>query len=1073
MEPRLAYTFRLTATNSAGTSYAERTLVPNPPPSSAQLTSEPTSGVALETEFELRVSGALDSRSDSPFLYQFGLLRSNSSASVGVGSTVPPESIQWMSGIQTSPIFCSVFPSGDRGSDHTYGVFARVFDRTGGYSDVTTEITVLPNLSMSNGFYANYISTLQNDLVATRNWNNALSRLVTYLHEINANASSSISQSTKEQSLQVFLSIFNNHLPPSPTHYILASSILSLITSSPEGLDITSQMSISMTSLEIANWFKNETAIMSSFLSIPMQDSSEPLFLQSGYVSPEKEFLSIMDASVVLSPWIQLVESEVTTDSGVAEMFLRGVESVTNVLCQQSSTGEEPSLLNSSLIDVYVISAPPLGPFNISNHLVDFRSSVIDIYQSQACPEGGVACSEACVTGVTFPLDLAQLTQSPGVRQTLQLSDSVQQKIMNEIRGSNPLGIELFSDIVSISVSIPFQDLYLNIQNLNSPIQVLIPVTRPLPSNESIPLCLYREVGGASGYGNYDWLLDNTTAPSRVEIKSTLYYSCEFNHLSDFAIGLLPPPVITDPPPTTIPETTPTTITTMPTTPTTRATTSPVSTEPVAPSPAGPIAAIIIIFLVIVVVVIVVIVIVYIYWRKKKKKMKVAPDESAMNEDTSDPELVRAGPLTPAESKIPMDIICLEEGKRTRLGKMNTLPSIRLRELRFEIIESFPNLKNKPFYFLTRQLCDIEPTTEQQQFVSIVFGSKPIFIREVTADNLQTKKHFCVCGNAAQFECSNCSSQGYCGQECQTKHWVERHQKECSRLSEKKRRTEVLYSRQNTAANFTLALSPISETPQRAPLGPTSPTSPVATTPADWKSFMNKNKLSPERNPFPPRTRSLSVPVKSPTTLGSLTKRFSVAPDQSQTPIQAPPSAPGTLPRQTSLGPKQRVPSPLSSGTPHGAPVVLPPLHIPTRTTLHPSTQTELQSPLGQSTSQPLFTRPPAPVRLVPPPPVRQLSIQSVGSADFALSPQATSPAGIRSEPILESNEEDYESSDSGSSTGSEEEDKIPSSRRSVSSSGSRPPSLAVRRKKSRISESSSSSSDEESSSDNEKTSLK
>ena len=93
-------------------------------------------------------------------------------------------------------------------------------------------------------------------------------------------------------------------------------------------------------------------------------------------------------------------------------------------------------------------------------------------------------------------------------------------------------------------------------------------------------------------------------------------------------------------------------------------------------------------------------------------------------------------------------IMCEGDGKeRSRVGTMNVLPSIRLRELRYQLSDNFPSLKEKWFYFLTRQLCDIEPAAEQQQFVSLAFGDKPIFVREVRAKTEQMKKHFCICGN--------------------------------------------------------------------------------------------------------------------------------------------------------------------------------------------------------------------------------------------------------------------------------------------------------------------------------------
>lgn len=1050
LDPKLSYIFRLTATSEAGSSYAELAVKADPPPILATLTLSPASGVAMETVFQLAVSGALDNTPDSPFLYQFGF---------GDERAMNSQNIQWISGIQTSPSIQTVLPSGDKLRNFRLEVFVRVFDRKGGHSDVTTEVIVQPNPSVSSGFYSNALSQVQTDLSTRKDWSTTLPQLVAYLTEINRNASSLSSQDLKEASLEIFLEIFDSYLSPSFAHYLMASSVLDLITSNDGITEVSSQRRVSERTHLIAEWFKNETAIESSFLSIPMQASGQPLFLQSSYPAAEREPVSMQGAAALLSPWTNLIQSG-TTDSRVAEMFAQGAEMVSNVLCQQSSTGEEPSSVSTPLVDLYATIAPPMGAFNLSGHLVDFGSSVMSIYQSQACQREGVACSETCVTGVTFSLDLSSLESDLGTpeRQVLQLSEVAEQKIINEIAGSNPQALELLSDIVSVSVSIPSQDVYLDIQGLTTPLRVLIPVPTPQPSSDSLPLCLYREVGGASGFESYDWLLDNTTSPAIVDRDSIAYYVCPFDHLTEFAMGLLPPPVITEPP--TNPPTTPTTPTTMATTPrTTRLATMPVSTEPVSGSPVGAIAAVIIIILVVGMVVGVVIIIVC-YWQKKKIKVKIAPDESATEEKVV-AELVRAGPLTPAESKIPMDIIqCLEEGKRERLGKMSILPSIRLRELRFEVADNFPSLKNKPFYFLTRQLCDIDPTTEQQQFVSIVFGDKPIFVRQVTADNLQTKKHFCVCGNAAQFECSNCSSQGYCSEECQHSHWVEKHQKECSRLSERRRRSDVLYSRQNTSTAFTATLSPISETPLLGPMGVSSPTATTpgttATTPTNWKGFLGQKKVAPQQL----RTRALSVPG---TTLGSLASRKFSAPDGHYHPLQAPPTTLGalrriSLPASSDLTPGQQQPSlsrmaaAVGGFTPHTPPATT---LSPQPTATSPPGRVVLQSPLQPSPQHAFFTGP-QPRVAAPQTVTRQLSITSVGSGDFAVA----SP--VRSEPILESDEEDYDSTDTGSSSDS---DGGGATRQSGGSSGSRPPpSLAIRRRESR--ESQSSSSEEEGSPD-------
>ena len=708
---------------------------------------------------------------------------------------------------------------------------------------------------------------------------------------------------------------------------------------------------------------------------------------------------------------------------------------------------------------------------------MNFRESVSSIYQSAACPSISTACLETCFSGVLLSNHSQLYATYTAVKPngSLVLDALSRLKLFSEIEGSNPYRIKLFSDILSVNIYIPIQDTYLEIQNLISPIQILIPVENPSPEPGSQPLCLYREIGGSGGFDPDDhiWKLDITTTPENMTIGSKLYYICDFNHLSEFAIGLLPPPVIIEPPPTTTPPpTTPpsTTATTKPT----QMTASP-SVEPVG----FPAAAVVVplLLILITVTVIVVLVIIFFMWRKKRRgKVRIAPiDPSKEEEEQPKAKLLKAGPLTPEESKIPMQVImCKGDGKeRSRVGTLNVLPSIRLRELRYQLSDNFPSLKEKPFYFLTRQLCDIDPAAEQQQFVSLVFGEKPIFVREVGGENEQTRKHFCICGNAAVFECSNCSSQGYCSPECQTKHWAEQHQKECTKLSEKRKRSDILQRR----------ISVGEESQRRVSVGSTGPLS--STTPAPV-SVAGPSSLSQGRQmSFSGQRVSLSTlanhplstsepgpevgSTRAPAALGPLTRvptNVSLAQRTQLPPLSRSATNERTGFQQTGgfVTPQEMGHSSIVTSTPFSGKNVSSLPFTPGRGSL--------QSPLRLQ--QPLFTQPTA---------LRQMSTRPL-----ATSRQLSS--NLRSEPLLESDEEDYESS---SSSGSEAKSKIRDATRlhkqerthTVPAAGSvkesatstqpggeeptsRPPSLAVRRKRgsaSRQSEKSTDSSSSESSS--------
>ncbi len=1028
--------------NSLGSGYAEVTVRANPPPKFAVLSSVPSSGVSLNTEFQLTVTGALDSAVETPLLYQFGVVLRDRLAGTSYSTQQGDLAIQWLSPPQVLPSLRTVLHSGEAMDNFTVQVIARVFDRNGGQSDVFANVTSYELVNATTEFFIDGISRIKKSLNSSKDWSNALTELSIYSIEINKYSSQVDLSVVKEAALQVFLDVFDNYLPLSSNHFPVATSVLSSLIVNFTSPSNNLKRMISARLKDISSWYRRETALSSAFHFIPIQDSNEPEELQGSYLSPEREALTLPDATLLLFPWTQLLDDS-NSDPIVQSDFLEAIESVSNVLCQQASIGEQPSFIILPSVVLHTVISTPTGLFNASGHAINFRSSVSDVYQSQACRSTGLACTETCFVATTF----LNGTNNAAATQSIALETKSLEKIVTEIEGSDPSKLELVSSIVSVSIHIPSEQSYLNIRNLNSYIDVLIPVTPNSAENGSVLLCLYRELGGDIGFQNLEWKLDNTTSPTILNDGSSEYYLCRFNHLTDFAIARIPPPMIT------VPSTTPPPATPPPTTmePTTTEEITMAASIPL-PSTGSPVPAIVavIVVLLAVGVLIVVLVVLFIVWRqKKKKKLKIAPDESQKVEPEP-VELVQAGPLTPAESKILMDIIqCIEEGKRTRLGKLNVLPSIRLRELRNEIIENFPALKNKPFYFLTRQLCDIEPTTEQQQFVSIVYGDKPIFIREVVSESIITKKHFCVCGNAALLECSNCSSQGYCSQECQNKHWVEKHQKECGRLSERKRRADVLYNRQSTVVSPAWGtLSPISEAASpRASVG-AAPLSTSAAT-SDWKSFMQQRKVSAidaqrPSSQFPPpvRSRTLSVPSGNVTTLGGLSRQISLPqPDQSQVVSQAQPVASTSL-NQTTLRPLQKVPlaGNYGSNQPHsdhpsisrmtsvvGSLAPISPQR--TQSLSHPPGQGLPSAPLAAPQQQPLFIRKQLPQESTrPPQPVRHLSIQSLGSP-VALSPD------IRNNPLLEApNEDDARRSQDGSS--------------SRLSSDSRPPVLAVRKKR-------------------------
>ena len=1038
----LRYTFRLIAASREGTSYSQVTIVPSSPPISTRLVSTPSSGFALETEFVFDTLDAIDDMNDSPFLYAFGIVEDT--RIVLTSTALPDHMITWISGVQTSNTLSAVLPSGEDNMNSTLVVMVRVFNRNGESSDALTEVIVLPNIALTDeASYTTIVDGIRNDFTSTKNWNSALSKIIAVLLEMNK-VDNVAFVNIKQQILDLFVDIFENYLPPSLTHYQLATSVLTQLSVSGI-VDTGEHAKIAAVLNTILQWYDSETAIEQVSVLIPSQSGDEPLFLQSTYIQTTNSLLSSALALELLTPLNNLLS--VSPNPGeLSRSYVDSVDLLSRIVCKESRLGEEATEIDAGLSKIYTTIARPEGAFNVSGVFVNFKESVMDVFQTQACIGANVPCMETCLSGVLYTYDLLgnSIVESTG-SQLLELKSETHDTLLSEIEGSDPQNVELFSDILSVSVPAPSQNTFLQISNLDSPIQVIFPKNKPIPV-DSQPLCLYREVGGGRSSLDSEWLLDSVSPPQTTPISGSEYFVCEYNHLTEFAVGILPPPVITTqpPPPTTTPTVTMET-TTEPTTMTTRATTEPTTIPPEPQSPVAAI-AIVIVLILIVVIVIVVVVVVLVLWRKKRsKKLRIEPAEDETDGQDEDARLTKAGPLTPEESKVPMQVIlCPENGERQLIGKLNVLPSIRLRELRYQLADNFAIFKNKPFYFMTRQLCDIEPAAEQQQFVSLVFGDKPIFVREVTAENELTKKHFCVCGNAAQFECSNCSSQGYCSPECQHKHWNEQHQKQCSKLSERRRRSNILVGRPSTLGNLSSeARTPLGFTgsPRRvtlatAPSGDNKATSP--TSPGDWKSFMTANKAFQQS---PQRSTSMVLPASQRMSLGVLASEqpsFSQQEDGPRSPASLGPLQ--NVPAGYSLSRKRTLP-PLSRSSslqhPAGPPQPFPRTSFQAQISNTPggttfpnfygsSSQglpTPLQTPLR---AQPdLFTRPDRQqIALRPPAPSRHISVQSVGSDDLGFSMNVS--RDVRNEPLLESDEEDYETS---STNGSDSQSPTPTPR--------------------------------------------
>ena len=147
---------------------------------------------------------------------------------------------------------------------------------------------------------------------------------------------------------------------------------------------------------------------------------------------------------------------------------------------------------------------------------------------------------------------------------------------------------------------------------------------------------------------------------------------------------------------------------------------------------------------------------------------------------------------------------------------------------------------------LLQDFADFEPAVEPFKYLNIVYPDT-IFIRLVFTQTETTLRHFCPCGKASAFECSQCTSRGYCGTDCQLEDWEREHGKECKRLAEKRRRTEVLGRRATVPA--------LGSSTAEQQAGLVTPTSSMGRTPSrgsvqDWKGLLMSQRQASTFRPM-------------------------------------------------------------------------------------------------------------------------------------------------------------------------------------------------------------------------------
>ena len=1035
----LPYAFQLTASDGSAVVISTVTVTPNPPPYIHEFSVSPSSGLELSTKFMLHVERVTENFEEYPLLYQYGIIENGN--------------VYWLTGLTPNRAIYTHLPGGNPRT-----VLVRVYDSHGGYSERTSEVLV----DVNNGIdYSKFIKELENSFHRNKDWVGTLSSLVSTM--ISADESD-FTQSFTSLSVSMFWNIFNNYLPSAKAHAMTELSIVKLLVEKSSNIIFEDRITL-------LNVIMKALKKLNQVVNINFEDPNDSVpsgfnLLRSNRYNKTSSFEAV-ERSLIKSviETFFLLTADWNREYASKEREIR--QMIHHLLCKQTLLGEIATSVQSHSRSFKFSKEIPFGiietPF--SDAFVDFSSKLIEIFQKRACLDPFTACSEVCIQLSSQENDYFSLSGD----SMITMSHDSRALITANIKGSDPESTTLLSEILSVELSFPTSSDLWTFNNLDSSFEVYFPVVTNIP-NDSLPLCIFRDSISAS-----EWEIDIVDSPAVKTINGTDYFQCKFNHLAEFAIGLLPPPIIIVPPsstpvvfssPVPSPSPTPDVISSPSPSPT-------IMKRPITdntPAIAGGTVSVMLLFLIIFAVITILILVV---WRNKRAgKTKVAPViEDEVSQKTTILE-EKSKPPTPEESnRMNLGVIQLmQNGERVALGSLNVLTSTRLRELRNLLAENFPKLKNTAFYLCTKELSDIEPATEQQQFVSLVY-SNIVYVREVIVTTLNEQKQFCVCNKVAQFECSTCSQRGYCSKECQEQDWKTKHNKECRRLSERRSRTDILLHRQLSTAST-----------EERDAGPKSPRQSTGS-PADWKGFLSQSRSYQQPHAISQQTQRVKLPPissqptpKMTSTSEDMIRETLDSTKQTLIPAIRKLPPPSTLPRLTSLANRTSV-GQLASTTPirQGRPALSPitshtslanqdyvrPVVMTPQQSLQPLQSVDLslshvggyellqQRQLAQSYTQqgqihepqqyqtPLFTRPSLSSLQSTPKPMlnRNISIASVQSSDISfMKPK------VRQEPVLEEDEDEPSSSHSDSENEERRSERVPSSR---------PPSLAVRKRSS------------------------
>lgn len=499
------------------------------PPLLQEVQVDPPTGESLSTVFMISTTGENVDSENLPLVYRYGIQN---------GSTT-----FWLSGEIPSPSIQAILPSLYPSQNTSLQIIVQVRDNGGNQANILSDIIALQPQNITA---AEALDQIQMEYTQNGNWIEALASLGSYIygHSVMGNL-------LADDALRVVTEILFNisALSPAdtPTHHQLIAQYLSALTLSTESLSQPTAEKIAQLISETL--MENTFEAVSGPRSVPEGSSVDDL--NSGSFSGAQMSLPTEEVSQNLAA-VQRLMGTFPTSSYLRELYPELLDVVSSGVCSLLTVGNDDAFLVSTNTQLAVRKVSPShlgGPFKpcppgATCSSVDVGQSFGPALRQQICDgtEGRTLplCEEAC-------LQSNQQIQDSG--DEFELADFAKNKILSDILGADPETVRPFSDVSSFSVPMLSADgsRYAMLSNLDTPITVYLPVTGTFQMNEmneSYFLCLYRQRGGGGSYSNENWLLDSTESPTVEEIAGVQTARCQYNHLTEFILGLLPNPIV-------------------------------------------------------------------------------------------------------------------------------------------------------------------------------------------------------------------------------------------------------------------------------------------------------------------------------------------------------------------------------------------------------------------------------------------------------------------------------------------------------------------------------------------------